>query len=541
MQSILGNKTSAWTAVSTFSTDFVPTGMDVSTTPTTATVSWEGKGNSYNVQYRDPEAVGEVLLSQGFENGLDGWERRGCVTWSNIDGNYPHSSSKGFRFTYINASSPQYLISPELTDVTEGTKLNFWYRSGDWHKETFCVGYSTTTDATDAFSFGNEISVSDQQWHLYSETIPAGTKYVCLKYTSNKYNLGIDDILIYQKNTEWALVTTDEPPVTIAGLTPNTTYEYRVQSVVSGDNSDWTDIATFTTMVENPVPMDVAVNNITAVTANVSWTAYGDSYNVRYRRADHVGTSVLRQGFENELDGWTQRDCGNNSVVGTYEPHSGSKAYRFCYLGWGATLTHPQYLISSELTGVTAGTKLEFWYKNDDYNKAETFHVGYSTTGNATDDFTFGDEISASSKQWRFCSATIPAGTKYICLKYTSNNNNLIIDDISIYTEADWTTVSTADTHVTITGLEGTTDYECQVQSIVGTKTSGWSALAAFTTNNIGDANGDGEVTTADVTAIINYIIGNPPANFNYDAANVNGDGQIDIVDVTGVINIINQ
>ena len=57
----------------------------------------------------------------------------------------------------------------------------------------------------------------------------------------------------------------------------------------------------------------------------------------------------------------------------------------------------------------------------------------------------------------------------------------------------------------------------------------------------LGDANGDGTVNIADVTAIINKINGVPPATFDATAADVNKDGTINIADVTGVINIINQ
>ena len=60
-----------------------------------------------------------------------------------------------------------------------------------------------------------------------------------------------------------------------------------------------------------------------------------------------------------------------------------------------------------------------------------------------------------------------------------------------------------------------------------------------------GDANGDGSVTITDAVAIVNYILGNPSANFNLEAANVNGDTddegkpKITITDAVAVVNII--
>ena len=54
-----------------------------------------------------------------------------------------------------------------------------------------------------------------------------------------------------------------------------------------------------------------------------------------------------------------------------------------------------------------------------------------------------------------------------------------------------------------------------------------------------GDANGDKIVDIVDVTATVNYILGNPSENFNRRAADVNGDKTVDVVDVVAIVNII--
>ena len=53
-----------------------------------------------------------------------------------------------------------------------------------------------------------------------------------------------------------------------------------------------------------------------------------------------------------------------------------------------------------------------------------------------------------------------------------------------------------------------------------------------------GDVNGDGVVTIADVTALVNIILGKNPAPEN-GVADVNGDGGVTIADVTALVNII--
>ena len=58
-------------------------------------------------------------------------------------------------------------------------------------------------------------------------------------------------------------------------------------------------------------------------------------------------------------------------------------------------------------------------------------------------------------------------------------------------------------------------------------------------TKTAGDANGDGVVDSADVTAIINYILGKPGASFNKENADVTGDGEILIDDAVQTVQII--
>ena len=55
----------------------------------------------------------------------------------------------------------------------------------------------------------------------------------------------------------------------------------------------------------------------------------------------------------------------------------------------------------------------------------------------------------------------------------------------------------------------------------------------------LGDTNGDGKVTITDAVAIVNYILGNPPANFVYEAADVNNDNKVTITDAVAIINMI--
>jgi len=55
----------------------------------------------------------------------------------------------------------------------------------------------------------------------------------------------------------------------------------------------------------------------------------------------------------------------------------------------------------------------------------------------------------------------------------------------------------------------------------------------------LGDANNSGTVNVADITAVVSYMYGSPPANFNFKAADVNNSGTINVADITGIVSIM--
>ena len=53
------------------------------------------------------------------------------------------------------------------------------------------------------------------------------------------------------------------------------------------------------------------------------------------------------------------------------------------------------------------------------------------------------------------------------------------------------------------------------------------------------DVNNDGDLNISDVMATVSHILGDTPTNFSKDAADVNGDGQINITDVMSMVDAI--
>lgn len=73
----------------------------------------------------------------------------------------------------------------------------------------------------------------------------------------------------------------------------------------------------------------------------------------------------------------------------------------------------------------------------------------------------------------------------------------------------------------------------------ISTKAIAESGSEPILVDKVGDANSDGVIDTADVTAIINYILGKPSASFNKTNADVTGDGEILIDDAVQTVQLI--
>lgn len=451
----------------------------------------------------------------GFENNdlaAEGWtivdgtgSSTGIKPAAKLNGSY------GFQF-YYNTNPPQYLISPELTGTENGVRVSFSYINPSTYDETFKVGYSTSTNDKDAFEWGEEITATNE-WTEYAYDFPAGTKYVAVAYTANdQFKMYLDDFsftvsgavdvakptglsVSYEGGTEatvsWSskasafdievnkeVTENVENPYTMTGLSLGTTYTIRVRAKEGNDVSAWTPYISFTT--------DFPVQSL----------PYVDS-------------------FEDGIGPWTLVDCNTGSGIVT-TAHTGNKGFAFKY-----NTTPPQYLISPEFEGTSAMT-VSFWYRAQSNSYIETFQVGYSTTTKDVSEFTWGDEVETNSTSWLQYEVNFPAGTKYVAVRYNSNDKYyLFVDDFSftvdngvakptdltvsevgaktallsweengeataweICLNGDEKNLIAADSNpFTVTGLTPETNYTAKVRAVSGDLKSNWSNEVAFTTD----------------------------------------------------------
>ena len=84
-------------------------------------------------------------------------------------------------------------------------------------------------------------------------------------------------------NDQNNLIAVNTNPFTLEGLTQETHYTVKVRDCHEGYNSAWSDAVDFTTLAYCAAPTDLAVDEITRLSATLSWNADSDSYKVFYR------------------------------------------------------------------------------------------------------------------------------------------------------------------------------------------------------------------------------------------------------------------
>lgn len=483
----------------------------VNTTPTSATINWTGENNSYRLRYS------EISFFDDFEKGLDGWTvvRNGQGTndtdWQiiqNNDNNYSYEGNYGvIVYSYRNKTSynvDNWLITPQ---VKLGGQLKYWVRVGDAnYPEHYKIYVSTTEKDTTAFHLLAEPGDASSEWTEVTVDLSAyegQMGYIAFRDQSNdQYNMLIDNVGIYPNNPEWTVVEYATSPYTIDNLKEDHSYLVKI-SGLSAQNEEvsWAQVLVFTEA--NPTPYDINVNR-GKDGATITWTGFSDSYQFYYRMADR--RTSMSQNFENGYKGWKRHDCidGSQGKSGSVVSKDGNAGFAFL----SYQVHHPQYLISPKMAKTIDGTQLSFYYKNYHTGYPESFMVGYSSTTDDIDAFTFGNEVTGiKDNQWTQYKEDIPDGTKYVCIKYTSENKYyLFVDCIEInklQTATNWTDIGDIfSPSITLNDLNSDTQYEFTLRGLKDSRhgVTDLIAIQTFTTQAaLQLANNDAELTKKNI------------------------------------------
>ena len=249
VQAVKGNETSEWTASTVFTTlSGAENPIDLAAdeiTATTATLSWTGYQDSYNVQYRTAEVINNNYFTNfNSDDDRDGWSWEGYTIYGFNDPIYGYSGDDNY-FLQMgwDTTDEATIVSPELPEYESGSFVEFYY-FGYNIANTFQVGYSSTDNDLDSFEWSDPINAPLAEYTLFNEVLPDGIKYVAFKATASSQDacIFIDDFRIYNVVTpagEWETATVEEPTLALTDLVPNTEYEWQVQGVYEGGTTEW--------------------------------------------------------------------------------------------------------------------------------------------------------------------------------------------------------------------------------------------------------------------------------------------------------------
>lgn len=302
-------------------------------------------------------------------------------------------------------------------------------------------------------------------------------------------------VVSYSSGVRPTTVNVTETTVTIP-VSSETYYTARVRPVCDV-NDKWSDEISFTTPSTCPLPSDITVET-EPTSATLSWTGSVDSYNVRYCVPIH-GATLLEEGFENGLGNWTAIDADgddNNwfllSELTTLYPyytqtpewqHEGNDAILSgSYINGAGALNADNWLITPQ---VTLGGMATFYARSIMANYPEQISVYVSTNSTNVEDFVLLNTWTPGAEWTQYMvDLSAYAGQGYIAIRNQGYDQYIVsIDDFVVEAPAqqNWiATLSTSENSITITGLQMSTTYAYQIQSVCNTGV--WTAMDFFTT-----------------------------------------------------------
>ena len=474
--------------------------------------------SEWKIRLTQPFAAGSQTW--GFDDGTVGeWTNIDADgdgrKWINVSGTsyeqycYDSNGAIVSQSYYNGALTPDnWLISPQ---VTLGGTFTLYARGQGppYEKEHFGVFVSTTDTETASFTQVGETIETTDGWTLYSFDLSAyeGQQgYIAVRHfdCTDMNILCVDEFALIPASSvevpEIIIEPVTEHPYTITWLEAGMTYEIQVAAVRDGEVSDWSGAVRFKTTNEaGQMPVDVAVNEVTDKTAEVTWVGNdGEQFNVRYR--EYLEFPTFTWDFEEGIEGWTQIDADgdgkmwthhlNNTGTGNYSVNSGvgsiiSASYDY------VDLTPDNWMISPE---VELGASVSLWAGAQDPKWPDEHFAVYVTTGDPTNTENFVEVIPESVAtggvltQYTGNTSEYAGQMGYVAIRHFNCKGQfyLVVDDVTIIypredgrTEPEWTVAENATSPYAIEGLAPETEYEVQVQTVGNEE---WTESVRFTT-----------------------------------------------------------
>ena len=480
-----------------------PTNVNVVPGTTSATVSWTGSAEQYNVQYFDVT----------FYCGADG----DCIIdWLiyDVDGDgynwglaYPGLSGAEDDVAFYSASYNGGALNPDNWLITPlidlGGTMSVWMMSYlSSYPDTFAIylttdpNWSSADNLTDVFNITLvDTTRAPSTYTEYTADLSAyaGQQgYIAIRHFNSydQYRLYMDDFRV----GEWTMMPNASSPWEISDLPSASPLQVQVQAVCSDGTSEWTDPVNTATHGLCDDPSGLVASNVTGNTATLEWTGYQENYNVRYMSGEidtlffedfENGRPDTWTTIDNDGDGYNWFDFDCTGYVG--QAHSGTGIVNSeSYINGYGALTPDNWLITPqiELNGI-----MRVWLRGMETgsNASEHFAIYLSTTNNSVDDFTITlvPEAVATAEYVEYTAdLSAYAGQQgYIAIRHfnVTDKYRLNVDDFGVFVEP-WTTETASGNSTELTGLDPETTYIAQVQGVCEDGVTEWSDYFQFTT-----------------------------------------------------------
>ena len=397
------------------------------------------QSNMVTVSFTTACSAVAIPFTEGFE--LDSptlgcWSVANTAASTGLTTTNPYNGNIAFVFAY-NTNPPQYLISPELSGTENGLAVSFMYRiQSTSYPESFQLGYSTTTDDLTAFTWGVEqTNLMNLTYEEYSEILPAGVKYVSIKYTANDmYYLFIDDVTFMTPPSCMPASALTVDTATGNSVTISWTGTAASYDVYNGDNF----VANVTTNTYTFTGLAPATNYTFGVQAICSATDSANMVTVAAAtECGTINTYPYVQDFATAPACWVAIDAdgdGNSWIL--YNGTIQSASYS------GGALTPDNWLVTPQFAIPATGNYEVTWTATaqDQSWPAEHYGVFVSTTGTDTANFTMLQEWTLGTGLFNpVIDLTAYAGQNiYIALRHfnCTDQFRLSIDDFIVREQA---------------------------------------------------------------------------------------------------------
>ena len=419
-------------------------------TPTSATVSWNGTGDSYNLRYRN-RYTKTMILSEGFESCSHGelpagWtaldadgDGHSWFAWDYsekpIDDNgNPESfdkmsvnSESYLEDTRVALTPDNWLISPQ---VPLKGKLSLWVRGADAtdFAEHFAIYLSTAgKDVADFTTVLIPETVAQNVFTEYTADLSAyagQVGYIAIRHfnVTNMFRLSVDNITI---TDDWVEVDGVTSPYTLDGLDDHSIYEVEVQAVTGEQQSSWSSTLRFYTLRNATILYHQNFDDTNDIN-ELGWTFVdndGDGRNWTMSingKCDNYEYSPLETSTSvpNSLYSQSFTDDGEVSInADNWAITPAIKIYESSILSFQLAYANPKY---PDKVGVYVG---------------ETANVNEMTEVLAPT--SFSRTAKRQFKEEKVDLSAFAGKTCYIAFRHQDYDNYLVlIDDVTVYTTA---------------------------------------------------------------------------------------------------------